>query len=90
MKTLRKQLCALLMAFCMIAPVFVQPASATDSTTNSDLPEGCIVVSEDSTLPITNDFLDILDSDIVNDEGTSPQVNANDRDMGVGVRRITV
>jgi len=90
MKTLSKKFLVFLLAICMVTPLLSQPALASDGTSNAGLPEGCIVISKDGMVPFDTDSLDVLESDIMDGEEISPQLDITDRDMGVGVRRITI
>lgn len=80
------------MVLCMVAPMLIVPASATDSTPHDGIPEECVAVSENEVMP----FLDHLDSfetsgfDQMIDDGISPHLSSTDRDMGVGIRSITI
>lgn len=42
MKVLSKKLFAIFMALCMIAPILMVPAFATDNTPHGGIPEECI------------------------------------------------
>lgn len=90
MKTLSKRLFAFFMAFCMIVPMSAQSVSAADTTPSSDIPGDCIAISGREMVPLTTDPIDIAGSDIVGNDEISPYLTPGDRDMGVGVRSITI
>lgn len=92
MKVLSKKLFAFFMVLCMIAPMLMVPAFATDSSPHGGIPEECIAVSENRVMPFLNplDSFEASESDQMVDDGISPQVSSTDRDMGVGIRRITI
>lgn len=90
MKTLSKRVFAFFVAVCMIAPMLALPASATDNVSSCGIPDGCVAVSENETAALTIDSLKITSSDFESDDEIDPHLTPDDRDMGVGVRRIIV
>ena len=92
MKVLSKKLFAFFMVLCMIAPMLMVPAFATDNTPHGGIPEECIAVSESEVMPLLNPLnsFETSESDQMVDDGISPHLSSTDRDMGVGIRSITI
>lgn len=93
MKALSKRLFTFVMIFCMIVPICAQSVSAANSTPNSAILEGGIAIPENERKPFAADSLhslEIIESDIEDDEGISPRLTPYDRDMGIAVSYIAV
>lgn len=90
MKTLSKRFFVFFMAFCMIVPMCAQSVSAASSAPNSDGLDGLVPVPKSWIGSTVITSSENSEPNSLDDDGISPLLDADTRDMGVGIRKIRV